>query len=82
MAAVDMERVIQILRVLPEDKVRAAAYFLEFLAAADQETQATLDLLQDDELLGAVRRAERDSEGRPPGGVHSLAGGETWCMKS
>lgn len=58
LAAADVERAIRILKALPEAKVRAASYFLEFLAASDEEAQATVDVLEDADLLAAVRRAE------------------------
>lgn len=53
-----VERGISILKSLPEAKAKAATYFLEFLAAGDEEARATLEVLGDAELLSAVNEAE------------------------
>ena len=58
MATNPVDRAISILKALPEDKARAATHFLESLVAGDEEATATLEILEDTELMAAVNAAE------------------------
>ncbi len=60
--AYPVERGISILKALPEAKAKAATYFLEFLAAGDEEALATVEVMEDTELLAAVKAAEKARE--------------------
>jgi len=58
------ERAIEIIRNLPADKLKAALYFLEYLALKE-EIEATEDILFDEEIMVSLREADQArKEGR------------------
>lgn len=52
------EKAIEILSKLSEDKIKAAIYFLELLALKE-EIEATEEILNDEELITAIRRSRK-----------------------
>lgn len=58
------ERAIEIIRNLPADKLKAALYFLEYLAMKE-ELEATEDILADEKMMASIREADKArKEGR------------------
>lgn len=53
-----VEKAIKIIQTLPEEKVKAALYYLEYLAHKE-EMNATAEILADEEMMATIRKADK-----------------------